>query len=156
MRVLRGARSGQRGISLMQILVVVTIIGITAAVAMPSYSSYQRRTHRQTGAACLMNVQALMESYYQRKNAYPSSLSSLGLASTSNCPDSRYTVTLSADAVGTCEKPLCYELRASAPGTQQVQDGTLVLQVRYTNNTNSRYTKQRILPGGTVKPSWTD
>lgn len=145
----------QTGISLIEILVVVTIVGILAAVAVPSYDNYQRRSHRQIGAACLMSVQSLMESYYQRKNAYPSSLSSLGLASTSNCPDSPYTITLSADAVGSCEQPMCYELRASAPGTQ-VKDGTLVLQVRYTNNTNNRYTKQRILPGGAVKPSWTD
>ncbi len=155
MRRLHSAGFGQRGVSLIQILVVVTIVGITASIAIPSYGNYQRRTHRQTGAACLMNVQSLMESYYQRKNAYPSALSSLGLPTTSNCPNSRYTVTLSADVVGSCERPMCYELRATAPGTQ-VKDGTLVLQVRYTNNTNTRYTKQRILPGGTVKPSWTE
>ena len=47
----------QRGITLLELMIVVSIIGILAAIAYPSYQDSVRKSRRADGMAALANVQ---------------------------------------------------------------------------------------------------
>jgi type IV pilus assembly protein PilE len=98
-----------RGFSLIEVMIVVTIIGILAAIVMPSYTQYTYRTKRTVAKAALMKIAAEQESWFNDRKAYAASLSALNSASypadtvylqsdgsftTANATSSLYSVTL--------------------------------------------------------------
>ncbi len=60
----------QRGFSLMELMVAVTIIGIIVAVALPSYNSHLLNTRRTTAAACMVEMAQFMERVYTTSMNY--------------------------------------------------------------------------------------
>jgi type IV pilus assembly protein PilE len=59
-----------RGFTLIELLIVVAIIGILGAIAMPLYSDYVRRGQIQDGTNILLSVQPRMEQYFQDNRTY--------------------------------------------------------------------------------------
>ncbi|MDT3718953.1 type IV pilin protein [Pseudomonas oryzihabitans] len=58
------------GFTLIEIMVVVAIVGILAAIAYPSYSEYVRRGNRADAQASLMELAQFMERNYTRTGRY--------------------------------------------------------------------------------------
>lgn len=54
----------QSGFSLMEVMVVVAIIGIISAVALPSYSKYVMETRRASATSCMNELAQFMERVY--------------------------------------------------------------------------------------------
>jgi type IV fimbrial biogenesis protein FimT len=59
----------QAGFSLIEMMIVVAILGITASVAIPSYRTWIQNTKVRTGAESIMNgiQKARSEIYFRRK-----------------------------------------------------------------------------------------
>ena len=60
----------QTGFTLMELMIVVAIVGILAAVALPSYKDHVLRTRRVTAASCLMELAQQMERQYATGMSY--------------------------------------------------------------------------------------
>lgn len=66
-----------RGFTLIELMVVVTIIGIIAAVAFPGYQDHVLRTRRGAAAACLSETALTMERQFTTSMSYPNALPEL-------------------------------------------------------------------------------
>lgn len=66
----RGARQKNMGFTLIELLIVVAIVSILSAIALPAYQDYVRRSQLQTATSALAAFQAQMEQYYQDNRTY--------------------------------------------------------------------------------------
>jgi type IV pilus assembly protein PilE len=63
-------RKANSGVTLMELLVVVAIVGILAAIAIPSYRNYIIRSNRADAKAALLAAAGSLERCYTRFNSY--------------------------------------------------------------------------------------
>jgi type IV pilus assembly protein PilE len=59
-----------KGFTLIEIMIVVAIVGLLAAIALPSYESYMVKTRRATAASCLLGLSQYMERFYTKNLSY--------------------------------------------------------------------------------------
>jgi len=61
---------GQRGFTLIEVMVVVAIVGILAAIAIPSYSDYVTRSRIAHATSGLAARRVMMEQFFQDNHIY--------------------------------------------------------------------------------------
>ncbi len=99
-----------RGFTLIEVMIVVAIVGILSAIALPSYSEYIRRGHRAEARAGLLQGQQWLERAATATGTYP--LSASFPAALKTVPGNRYDISL-ASADGRT-----YTLTATPKGAQ--------------------------------------
>ncbi len=63
-----------RGVTLVELLMVIVIIGILSSIAVPTYRSYVLRAQRTEATATLLRVQAAEEKSFAQNNIYAADL----------------------------------------------------------------------------------
>lgn len=87
------------GFTLIEILIVVAIIGILAAIAVPSYSSYMTDARRTDAISFLSEVAGEQVRYFSNNNQYATTMKELGYgdAATVVTPEGHYVISVSND-----------------------------------------------------------
>jgi type IV pilus assembly protein PilE len=125
-----------RGFTLIELMIVITIIGILSAIAVPSYNNYVLRGKRSEGRTAIMDAAARQERVYSDNNQYTSTIGTggLGISDPSGCSATgvqsetcKYTLTtaatnsnqaFTATATPTFIDPECAILSVNQAGTK--------------------------------------
>lgn len=118
----------QSGLTLIELITTIAIIGILAGLAIPAYDRYTRSSTRPSAKAVLEQVRSRMESYYVNNKSYTNDLTDIGYAADPFGVDKTGNIVAvaSAEAVYQIDIVACancnYQLEAT-PLNSQLNDG---------------------------------
>ena len=118
----------QKGFTLTEIMIVVTLIGIITAIAVPQYKNSVRKGRRSDAQQLLLDISSKQEQYILDARTYVNNASTLGISKdgwtcTTGCSNPFYTVAVTFNM----GPPPRYTIKATAIG-DQTPDGDLILQ----------------------------
>lgn len=114
---MRVTQSGQKAFTLIELMIIVVIMGVLMAIAIPSYRQYQVKSNRAEAQSFLMELAQRQQEYLLQSRAYAADVDSLNATTPDNLARN-YTIAINA-AGG---PPPTFTITAT-PVVGSVQDG---------------------------------
>ncbi|HEX4585910.1 MAG TPA: type IV pilin protein [Burkholderiaceae bacterium] len=108
-------RNGSSGFTLLELLVTVVLIGVLAAIAIPSYSAYVARGQRAAAKAALMQTAQFLERNYTAYGSYSTGASGVAVTVPTYAPTDGGQITYALAA--TVLTPTAFTLTATPCAT---------------------------------------
>ncbi len=89
----------QQGFTLIELMIVVAIIGILAAIAIPAYSDYTIRAQVSEGLTLAGGAKAAVSEYVMDRGAFPLTNDQAGIAALPTDINGKYTSSVNVGAV---------------------------------------------------------
>jgi type IV pilus assembly protein PilE len=118
----RTTRLRAAGFTLIELMMVVVIIGILAAIGYPSYSQYVMKSRRADAQRAVTDLANKLERYYLDKSGttgatYTTDMTKLGYTAATNVKAGDY-YQLKVEAGGCGDITSCFKVTATAVGNQ--------------------------------------
>jgi type IV pilus assembly protein PilE len=87
-----------RGITLLELMIVVLIVSLLAAIAYPNYREFAARAKRNEAKAALLQIATNQERFYLQNNTFTTDMTQLGFPVAANyiTDSASYSVTVTA------------------------------------------------------------
>ena len=118
----------KKGFTLIELMIVVAIVAILAAVGFPSYSNYQKKARRSEAQQLMLDTANKLEQYLLNTRVYITDFTKINVSkdgwtcTATACANDHYSVAIALDA----GPPPTYTITATPQGGQ-VSDGNLKL-----------------------------
>ena len=107
----------QRGITLVELMIVIAVVAILASLAVPSYRDYVLRTKRTEGMNAMLSLASCQERAYIKLNRYD--LGRCGLAdSCITSPNQEYQICMALGRTNAVGNDQSFTLTATPQGAQ--------------------------------------
>ena len=115
-------RKMQKGFTLIELMIVVAIIGILAAIAIPAYQDYTARSQMSEAMSLASGVRTAVTETFQSTGTFPASNPSAGVATAASI-NGNYVASVAVGANGVITATLVN----AAPVINAIRGATLVL-----------------------------
>jgi type IV pilus assembly protein PilE len=135
-----GRPNRMRGVTLLELMVVLAIVAILSTIAVGSYRQYVLRANRTDATGALLRIQVAEEKFFLQNNTYTTNVTGLppaGLGVASPTPNGFYTLAITGDPASTNNIATSFQATATAVGTQTQDTSCLTLTIKDTGERGS-------------------
>ena len=121
-----------RGMTLIELMVVLIIVAVLASLAVGSYRRYVLRANRTDATSALLRIQVAQEKYFLQNNAYTTNVTAVpptGLGVASPTTNGFYTLAVTGDPASTNNIATSFKATATATGAQTADTSCLTMTI---------------------------
>ncbi|MDY7116732.1 pilin [Halomonas sp. SSL-5] len=120
-------KRSQGGFTLIELMIVVAIVGILAAIAIPRYQDYVARSQVSEGLSLASGLKATMSEIYTSTGAFPTSASAAAAGYNLAADAGRYVSTVTFESTADDEGFIEVLMQSGAPVAEGVQNAAFRL-----------------------------